>query len=825
MADEDKDRSLSPLDLISAGRWQRALFTSYVLSVTYFETYVLPRLRRTGCQKVCVLVDAKGYRTSLMELRARHVGQEYSLVPVEVRSPGIFHPKISYLWGDEGDLLMVGSGNLTFGGYGQNVEVLEALASGTDAAAFGDFAQMCSALLARTDARIGNTEALQEFQARAAKNSKHAGASGATRLLHSISTPIAQQVVDIAKPLGAWGELLVLSPFHNNDGEPVRYIAEQLGMRRISIGVPGSPDDGFSFPFEKASAWNASVRAVTPNVEKPNRKLHAKWLELRGARTLAVTGSVNATFQSMRTTDNVEVAVLRYLEKPTTENWKEAERPRYEPNRFDSYDSTALLPVFAELDTNGTVGGSILGTKNAEGVWDASLEWAEEIKATTPLSVDAHGRFAWKIEHLFEFDASSCAQIRLLKDGVEARGWITVEALLRLPSRARVAVGALGRMLSRSESNDDVHAILDYIAIYSGQLAAQPPMRRSPSRESGDKTEPDATVHISELFRTDDTHRDLTLHDFAAVAGHESQTWEILQTVVRMLLGRKLSTTSNLRRPNRPGDGGSAVEDDEDAQQEKEIYDALSEFDDKLRDAIDAPQIDVIRRAQLLFVWGNVGLEMRLRRVKSPDAAQQFAKEWLLCALRANLTAEVRPVLDATVFGVASALALHTNERAERPFVGFGLATTRQQIHEWLEAYCAADVDPEYARRAAASWLEHETPQLLVGGNSEGALAALHACLESRTIRAVLRSYCREVETGVPPLVPDGWFTPEELTLLRAIRPSTNGRKGYFEVNHRSPRGCPKCYHTLHTDTLTRLRHRRIDKCVHCNAVLLVLEP
>ncbi len=49
------------------------------------------------------------------------VGQEYRLIPVALPD-GVFHAKCLYLAGDEGDLLLVGSGNVTFGGHGRNTE-------------------------------------------------------------------------------------------------------------------------------------------------------------------------------------------------------------------------------------------------------------------------------------------------------------------------------------------------------------------------------------------------------------------------------------------------------------------------------------------------------------------------------------------------------------------------------------------------------------------------------------------------------------------------------------------------------------------------------
>lgn len=89
---------LSQLDLISEGKWERAVFFTFALSLTYFETYVLPRLRQAGCQHVSIVVDSVGYRRSMMERRAKQVGLEYSVIPVHIPG-GVFHPKVTYLSG------------------------------------------------------------------------------------------------------------------------------------------------------------------------------------------------------------------------------------------------------------------------------------------------------------------------------------------------------------------------------------------------------------------------------------------------------------------------------------------------------------------------------------------------------------------------------------------------------------------------------------------------------------------------------------------------------------------------------------------------------
>jgi hypothetical protein len=75
------------------------LLTTYTLSLSYFESEILPRLIRAGCSDVWVIADAEGYRSSLLERRSMRVGQEYRLIPAALPN-GVLHAKCIYLGSD-----------------------------------------------------------------------------------------------------------------------------------------------------------------------------------------------------------------------------------------------------------------------------------------------------------------------------------------------------------------------------------------------------------------------------------------------------------------------------------------------------------------------------------------------------------------------------------------------------------------------------------------------------------------------------------------------------------------------------------------------------
>ena len=117
--------SLAPIDLASAHRWERVTFTTYALSLSFFEAVVLDALIRGGARQALILADVQGVRASLSGLGAQRVGKDYNVEPVAVSSGRAFRPKISVFSDKDESHVLVGSGNLTFNRWGGNVEILE----------------------------------------------------------------------------------------------------------------------------------------------------------------------------------------------------------------------------------------------------------------------------------------------------------------------------------------------------------------------------------------------------------------------------------------------------------------------------------------------------------------------------------------------------------------------------------------------------------------------------------------------------------------------------------------------------------------------------
>ena len=227
--------SLPPLDLVAAHPWRRAVFTTYALSLSFFEAVVLDALVRGGGRESLILADVHGVRGSLSEQGAQLVGKDYEVEPVLV-SGGVFHPKVSVLCAGEECHVLVGSGNLTFGGWGGNCEVLEHLHPSFAAQAIEDAASFFE-LMTVTD-RI-HYSAADQCAATAEdlrKPIKTTSLNGDIRLFHSLNLSIAEQISQTVAELGGAQRLVAAAPFWD-DGSAIDRLCKAIGLDHVFVHV------------------------------------------------------------------------------------------------------------------------------------------------------------------------------------------------------------------------------------------------------------------------------------------------------------------------------------------------------------------------------------------------------------------------------------------------------------------------------------------------------------------------------------------------------------------------------------------------------------
>lgn len=305
--------ALSPLDLISARPWHRAVFTTYALSLSFFEAVLLDALVRGGGREALILADIEGVRAGLSEQGARRVGRDYEVEPISVTS-GVFHPKLSALVADDECHLLVGSGNLTFNGWGGNLEVVEHLHPSFSADAIDDTAGFFEMLALADNVRHGAGHHCEVVANDLRKSTFGRPRDGNIRLFHSLDGAISDKIADAVEVLGGATRLVAAAPFWDS-GKAISRLCETIGLDHVFIHAHGGGTVQGKIGSNWPSETSVEVRAVELDVlkeEKP-RKLHAKAFEIICRRgRLLISGSPNASTAALGAGRNVEACVARF---------------------------------------------------------------------------------------------------------------------------------------------------------------------------------------------------------------------------------------------------------------------------------------------------------------------------------------------------------------------------------------------------------------------------------------------------------------------------------------------------------------------------------
>lgn len=448
------------LNVIAEKKWRQALFTTFTLNLGFFEAYVLPKLHQAHCNDVTVLVDEAFYLESLAESGARRVGTEYRLLPVALAG-GAFHAKITYLRDEhDDDVLMVGSGNVTWAGYGHQLECLDVLRASRDVRAFGDFAEVLRALLGDNSARLGEArpwiEAIAERAGRLATNP--ATTASEARVLGSLPRSISSQVGELLESSRPFERLVAMSPFHSEDAGPLRRTAERLGITEVTVAV-----DGHTLATPVRDGLK-NVTFVRRDAADDSRPTHAKWLEFLGPHPWVLSGSVNATQTSYEATLNFEVATLRRASPTMLGRWLPCTPSAAGVPPVEIVATGGRHAITATLVNSNTINGAFLTRVAAvDGAWRASI-LRQGLESRLADVAVREGQFAIRLAQDLRVDEADASQLMLARDGVSAIGWLMFEAELRMSREERDFARCVRRLTSSTAGSEDYISVIAWLA-------------------------------------------------------------------------------------------------------------------------------------------------------------------------------------------------------------------------------------------------------------------------------------------------------------------------------------------------------------------------
>ena len=312
------------LDVISSARdVTNAVVLTHNIDFVFVQTVVLSAFRRSGHPTITVFADSGCAAETFAQQKAvlTELGVRYRVVPVAMGTGFRFHPKAVLLTGAERGTLLVGSGNLTFGGWRENGEVWTHFESETDGSgpfrAFRDY-------LTDVIKRLVLPEAVEREVGEAfdpgTKSWMSADAGGDEGALVGRvgSGPTLLEQMVTASGEGPVEELLVCAPYFDHDGVALQELVASVGAHRATVLCQA----GRTTLHERAwkpNAAKATIRGIDFRRAKPERSafIHAKFYGLRRAdEVMVLAGSANCSRAALTmggNDGNAELMVARSL--------------------------------------------------------------------------------------------------------------------------------------------------------------------------------------------------------------------------------------------------------------------------------------------------------------------------------------------------------------------------------------------------------------------------------------------------------------------------------------------------------------------------------
>ncbi len=797
------------VDILKERKWKHALFTTYALSLTFFESYVLRYLHQQDCRDIYLITDADGYQMSLSERRSYMVGQEYKLIPVALPK-GIFHPKCIYLSSSEGDILAVGSGNMTFGGFGRNLEVFEIFDPIENSKVFIDFSKFLESLDARKDFIAPDKSWIQLFSSFAKKAAIGTAVENSEpRLLNSVSVPIINQLENICSNHFFSQKITILSPFHDPDGIAVRNLASKLSAKKIQIALPQKQKT--TFPFHKAKDWGLDISAVKPVTKHGNRTLHAKWIDIHlGDGTgLTFTGSVNATNKSLCSIDNIEVGVLRQDDmKSPWMTWEEVPIPiDIEEQKYRSSGLGKKYLIHASIRGDGVITGTVIAMSEVAGEWEGYLENSLADQIRLKIQADENGWFT----HIIQADellSLSGLQLCLFKGDKQARGWVNQEDILKLSREQR----SIKRFITREETVDDEIALLNYLSLSANRHLAvfSRPISIIKDYNKAKNKNDEITIKIELADIAPDSEWPPMDNGSATQGFPGGRHVEIFAQLRRRLLGH-----TNWHVDKKKTIGPSDLDDDDpESLKEKEttikpVIDKLDYFDNCIKECIDKSLNATSRRAALV-IWFEVKMYM-LQRYQKRDEGLGFAWEWFQKVCTSKLIVKDFGPLEQHLFTVAAVLAYKGRQLIE--------------IHEGLERFAGGEISVDLANEFLLDNYDVGFLCFLLNGEDVLLHDIIRSIFETTTLREMLSFTLKEYESNKRINEFSPLFKSKAGNEFLHILKQKPKAQFYKNIVNSNLSICSFCFMTLSEQAKNDLKYCRIARCTSCGKFIINLQP
>ncbi|WP_457578848.1 hypothetical protein [Ensifer adhaerens] len=808
------EHSFSPRDLLASHPWSSVFFTTYSLSLSFLEAIPLAAVSKSY-RNFTVVTDVAGYRASLADVGAIGIGRDYDLVAVKCKT-GVFHPKIG-LFADKDEVrATVGSGNLTFGGWGYNNEVLEVLRPGRDSSCFSGLADLIEAIQ-REAKPNGLLECLRppdlhSFASLARKASLVAGA-GTGRLLHTMAGPLTQQIAALVQELGGAEEITVVSPFfsaHNG----VAALSAATGCQNISVAVP--PRAPSVFDFAAAAAVGLKARPVSCDEFNDGRSLHSKVFDIGCRRgRLIVSGSANATIQALGSA-NVEAVVARIHDSAPLFGWTLASAQRCETTGEEAPKEEERAALSVDYDS-GLIRGRVMGGGNQSGTWNAVLAWGARRETGPDVTIDEEGSFAFRPPASFDpVRVASSVQVVLSRETTEMRGWLILRGFIDAMNRRGPIARSIGRMIAGLETLNDLTAIMDYVSKDPRAFI------EAAERTGGGRSDREQSVglNVANAFGSGDA---LLLSEGSSKgSGVVSSGDDLIDALVRML-----ATTL----PAANDDSGDDADEDDvsptappekrakgsgrdtSGEQPKRVKPQVMELAfSRLFEEVTRVSPGPSRSPGLFLIFDMIA-KIAPRSSLGVELVPRLLAKWLQAA------AGSRPA-DVDFSGLDECVAVTVCRLA------IGDPTKSQDMHAYLQAWNGGEVNEEFSLLCEPTAGRLNEEALAPGTPQAQWSEAWWTILDTRTPWNRMNDLRKALDTKDGPYVPPEGATFDEKGMIArySARQGRDDRIVWSQVKSGDKPGCSRCGLRFSGDKAKKFKRTRLAMCENFTCGRLVVD-
>jgi hypothetical protein len=264
----------------------------------FFERIILPKLQRAFCQEAIIFMDYFRHNAQILNFSESlyFVGKRYLISPVKVPKTGLFHGKLIFMANPEKAVALVGSGNLSFHGYGDNLEVFSRFEHKADdpndeSATLNEIWNLILNLSSKRGLSSQADYMLKKAKSRISWLGE--SYSGKNNIISSLDGSIYQQIKEDYKDTQI-KEMTILSPFLDKNSASITTLLEELNPQRLNLIIQPGRTVANKRSLEKVLSLHPQIKLF--KTTEIDRYVHAKAYKISTAvDTRIYSGSANFT--------------------------------------------------------------------------------------------------------------------------------------------------------------------------------------------------------------------------------------------------------------------------------------------------------------------------------------------------------------------------------------------------------------------------------------------------------------------------------------------------------------------------------------------------